>query len=161
MPAALPLLRWVLVWCLLVIGLASVPRPPAGLPAQAAAGPANTGSWQRTPAANGWNIGVQFTNYNGDQLSTAVALSQADVLQATQEFGYTKAETEALFKNCQGCSSADLTGRITDFYRRRGFQVTPTPSFLQLAIDMKELVWRNAPRMRSLALQIERMAGER
>lgn len=149
------------MWLGLVAALVAMPRPVRGLPAQAASGPQTAANWRRAADPNGWRVSLDFTNYNGDRLSASIPIPKADIDQAVGEFGYTKAEVEAVFKSCRNCNQAEFDRRVLEFYRRRGFQVTPANGVLQLSIDMNELVWRNAPRMRVLAREVERIGAER
>src|SRR5690349_18200790 len=105
----------------LISALGAVPPPAGGLPEQAAKGGTHTGAWTREPDKDGWRVAFQFTNYNGDRLAAAFPVSRLDITQATDEFGYSKADTDAILESCRGtCDQAEYDRRILDYYHRRG-----------------------------------------
>src|SRR4051812_40211591 len=92
----------------LIAALAAVPQPPGLAPAQAAKGVVHTGTWNREPEKDGWRVAIQFTNYNGDRLTTAFSVSRVDIDHATAEFGYRTADTDAILTACRGtCDQAE------------------------------------------------------
>ena len=137
------------------------PRLQAHPPAQAATGPVPGGLWNRQRVGSDWRVGIEFTNYNGDRLSALFPLTSTDVDDATSEFGYTRAEAQAIVTTCKGCDQAEVDRRVVDFYHRRGFKTVATPGFINLTIDMPEVVFRNAPRVRAVAAELERQAHAR
>lgn len=145
----------------LISVLGAMPQPAGALPARAA-GQSHTGTWSRAPTKDGWNVAIQFTNYNGDRLTTSFPVSRLDIEQATQEFGYTKAETDAILESCRGkCDQAEYDRRIMDFYRRKGLSVVHADNVWNLTVDMPTLVQRNTPRVRATAVEVDRISRER
>jgi len=146
----------------LISALAAVPQPAGGAPAQAARGGAQAGTWNREPEKDGWRVAIQFTNYNGDRLTAAFPVLRLDIDQARAEFGYSKADTDAILAACRGkCDQAEFDRRIADYYHRRGVTVVQKDRVMHLSVDMPELVKRNAPRVRAAAMEVERIARER
>ena len=158
---AAPVLRSFAATVALISALAAVPPFVGGLPAQTAGG-LQTGTWTREPATDGWRVAIQFTNYNGDRLTAAFPVSRIEIDQATQEFGYTKADADAIFDACRGkCNQAEYDRRLADFYRRRGVTAVRSNQVMHLSVDMPELVLRNSPRVRAAAMEVERIARAR
>jgi hypothetical protein len=145
----------------LISALAAVPSHVGGLPAQSAES-AHAGAWTREPATDGWRVAVQFTNYNGDRLTAAFPVSRAEIDQATGEFGFTKADADAVFEACRGkCNQAEYDRRIAESYRKRGVAMVRSNRVMHLSVDMPELVQRNGPRVRAAAMEVERLARAR
>ena len=145
----------------LIAALGAAPRPPDGPPAQAAQGGSHAGIWNREPEKDGWRVAVQFTNYNGDRLTAAFPVSRVDMDQATEEFGYSKADVDAIYNACRTCDQAEYERRLSDYYQRRGVAVVRSERVMHLSVDMPELVRRNAPRVRAAAMEVERIARDR
>lgn len=147
---------------LLISALAAAPQPEVGPPAQAAKGGLHIGAWNREAEKDGWRVAIQFTNYNGDRLTAKFPVTRLDVDQATGEFGYSKADTDAILESCRRkCAQAEYDQRVAEYYHRRGVATRLVDRVMHLSVDMPELVRRNAPRVRSAAMEVERIARER
>lgn len=145
----------------LISALAAMPQPTSTLPARAAGDP-HEGKWSREQGKDGWQVAIQFTNYNGDRLTTSFPVTRLDIEQATQEFGYTKKDTDAIFDACKAtCDQAEYDRRIVDYYRGRGLLVVESDNIMNLWPDMPALVLRNSPRVRATAIEVQRIAQER
>lgn len=156
-----PLIRPFIALVALMAALSAAPRPAGGAPAQSSGDSPHEGNWNREPEDGGWRVAVQFTNYNGDRLGASFPVARADVEQSGAEFGYFKAEAQAIFDGCASCDQAEYDRRMAEFYRRRGIDAVRSAGHTRLSVDMPELVRRNAPRVRAAAQEIERIARER
>lgn len=137
--------------------------PWLALAVATAAAAAPTARYERADAAaGGYRVTARFLNFNQDALALEFEVPGDAVRESLAEFGYEKAEIDALLAACTGCDQAEFDRRATAFYRSRGIAVAMQPSGrMKLTVDIAAAVERNKPRVRSLAQALGRIAKER
>jgi hypothetical protein len=110
----------------------------------------------------GWRVTAQFLNFNQDVLTLAFDLDPDSVRESLAEFGYAKAEIDALLAACTGCDQAEFDRRAAAFYQSRGISASLQPNGrMKLTVNVPAVVERNKARLRPLARALGRIASER
>jgi hypothetical protein len=130
--------------------------------AAAAALAAPASRYERAEAGGRYRLTAEFLNFNQDALTLRFELQPDAVRDSLEEFGYAKAEIDALLANCTGCDQAEFDRRAAKFYESRGIATQmQSNGRMRLTVDVPAVVERNKPRLKSLAQALGRIAKER
>lgn len=128
-----------------------------------AVGAATPARYERSTGPGGaYRLSAEFQNFNQDALTLAFEMEPEAVRESLAEFGYDRAEIDALLASCTGCDQAEFDRRSVAFYNSRAIAAEKQPNGrLRLTVDIPAVVERNKPRLRSLAQALGRIAQER
>jgi len=117
--------------------------------------------YQSSPGANGdINVSASYVNFNHDPLSILFSLPLRDVREATEEFGYSRADTQDMARTC-GCTQEEYDRKVEDYYQSRAVAWRASAGSRRLYVDIPRVVERNRPRLRSLAAAFDELATSR
>lgn len=132
-----------------------------GLLALVAGASAVERDYQRTVDADGnLRVEARFVNFNRDVLSLPFTVPRQAVLDATAEFGQSRAETQEMARSC-GCTQAEYDRKVEDYYRSRAVSWRTDGGVRRLYVDIPTVVERNRPRLRALAAAFDQLATGR
>lgn len=119
--------------------------------------------YERSAGPGGaYRLSAEFQNFNQDALTLAFEMEPEAVRESLAEFGYDRAEIDALLAACTGCDQDEFDRRSVAFYNSRAIAAEKQSNGrLRLSVDIPAVVERNKPRLRSLAQALGRIARER
>lgn len=117
--------------------------------------------YQRIPDANGdIRVSASYVNFNRDPLSILFSLPLRDVRDATEEFGYSRADTQEMARTC-GCTQEEYDRKVENYYQSRAVAWRASGGSRRLYVDIPMVVERNRPRLRELATAFDKLATAR
>lgn len=111
-------------------------------------------------AEGNFRISASFVNVNRDALTLLFPLPRRAVEDASQEFGYSRADTQEMARSC-GCTQEEYDRKVEQYYQSRAVNWRLVDGVRRLYVDIPQVVERNRPRLRALAAEFDKLSTAR
>ncbi|MGQ0587296.1 MAG: hypothetical protein ACT4PK_08855 [Gammaproteobacteria bacterium] len=127
----------------------------------AAAWAAAPRDYQRATDGDGnHSLSASYLNFNRDPLALTFTLMQQVVADSMGEFGFSRADAQAMARDC-GCTQEEYDRRLDEYFRGRALGWRTEDGQRRVYVDMPAVVERNRGRLRALARQFDALASAR